>query len=151
MKNSVKHISLLVMAAFLVSGCAVGPNFLRPWVNTPENFRSAPTMAESASFADLPWWQVFRDERLQNLIQQALANNYDLRIAVSRMEQARQIAAQARSQFFPQFNYDGGIARGKNALFGVIAPNDGKTQSSTFIDLSVFWEVDLWGRIRRLE
>ena len=150
MKNSAKHISLLVMAALLVSGCAVGPNFLRPWVNTPENFRSAPTMAESASFADLPWWQVFQDERLQNLIQQALANNYDLRIAVSRVEQARQIAAQARAQFFPQFNYDGGIGTGKNALFGVIAPNEGKTQDSTFIDLSVFWEVDLWGRIRRL-
>jgi outer membrane protein, multidrug efflux system len=150
MKNPVKHLSLLVLAAFLVSGCAVGPNFVRPWVNTPENFRSAPTMAESASFADLPWWQVFRDERLQDLIQQALANNYDLRIAVSRMEQAWQIAAQARSQFFPQLNYDGGIARGKNSLFGAIAPDEGKTQSSTFMDLSVFWEVDLWGRIRRL-
>jgi len=110
----------------------------------PENFRSAPTIAESASFADLPWWQVFQDERLQSLIQQALANNYDLRIAVSRVEQARQIAAQARAQFFPQANYDGGIARGKNSLFGTIVPNEGKTQSSTFIDLSVFWEVDLW-------
>ena len=150
MKNSIKHISLLVMGAFLVSGCAVGPNFLRPWVNTPENFRSAPTIAESASFANLPWWQVFRDERLQNLIQQALANNYDLRIAVSRVEQARQIAAQARAQYFPQVNYDGSIGSGKNALFGSISPSGGKTQDSAFIDLSVFWEVDLWGRIRRL-
>ena len=150
MKNSIKRISLLVMGAFLVSGCAVGPNFLRPWVNTPENFRSAPTIAESASFANLPWWQVFRDERLQNLIQQALANNYDLRIAVSRVEQARQIAAQARAQYFPQVNYDGSIGSGKNALFGTIAPNSGKTQDSAFVDLSVFWEVDLWGRIRRL-
>jgi outer membrane protein, multidrug efflux system len=150
MRNRAKHICLLVMAALLVSGCAVGPNFVRPWANTPENFRSAPTTAESVSFADLRWWQVFRDERLQNLIREALINNYDLRIAVSRVEQAWQIAAQARAQFFPQVNYDGGIARGKNSLFGTIAPNEGKTQSSTFIDLSVFWEVDLWGRIRRL-
>jgi len=150
MKGFFKHISLLVMGASLLSGCAVGPNFLRPWVNTPENFRSAPTIAESASFANLPWWQVFRDERLQNLIQQALANNYDLRIAVSRVEQARQIAAQARAQYFPQVNYDGSIGSGKNALFGTIAPNSGKTQDSAFVDLSVFWEVDLWGRIRRL-
>jgi multidrug efflux system outer membrane protein len=141
---------LVVIAAVLVSGCAVGPNFIKPVDKTPENFRSAPTSAELYSIADLPWWQVFRDERLQELIRQALANNYDLRIAVSRVEQARQIALQARSQFFPQFNYDGGIARGKNALFGVIAPNEGKTQDSAFIDLSVFWEVDLWGRIRRL-
>ncbi len=150
MKNFAKHISLLVMGAFLVSGCAVGPNFMRPWVNTPENFRSAPTSAAPASFADLPWWQVFEDVKLQNLIQQALANNYDLRIAVSRVEQARQIAAQARAQYFPQVNYDGNIGTGKNALFGAIAPNSGKTQDSAFIDLSVFWEVDLWGRIRRL-
>ena len=92
----------------------------------------------------------FEDERLQNLIQQALANNYDLRIAVSRVEQARQIAAQARAQFFPQVNYDGRIGTGKNSLFGAIGPNGGKTQDSAFIDLSVFWEVDLWGRIRRL-
>jgi outer membrane protein, multidrug efflux system len=141
---------MMVVAALVLSGCAVGPNFLRPWVNTPENFRSAPTSVDPFSIADLPWWKVFRDERLQNLIQQALTNNYDLRIAVSRVEQAWQIAAQARAQFFPQVNYDGGIARGKNSLFGSIVPNEGKTQSSTFIDLSVFWEVDLWGRIRRL-
>jgi multidrug efflux system outer membrane protein len=150
MKGFLKHIFLLVIAAFLVSGCAVGPNFMRPWVNTPENYRSAPVGADISSFADIPWWQVFRDERLQNLIQEALASNYDLRIAVSRVEQARQIAAQARSQFFPQVNYDGGIATGKNSLFGSIAPNSGKTQDSAFIDLSVFWEIDLWGRIRRL-
>ncbi len=150
MKRFLKHISFLVIATFLVSGCAVGPNFMRPAINTPENFRSAPTSAEPSSIADLPWWLVFRDETLQNLIQQALTNNYDLRIAVSRVEQARQISAQARAQFFPQVNYDGGIGTGKNALFGSISPNGGKTQDSAFLDLSVFWEVDLWGRIRRL-
>jgi outer membrane protein, multidrug efflux system len=150
MKRMPHYICFVLTAALLVSGCAVGPNFMRPVVSTPDNFRSAPTSAEPSSFADLPWWLLFHDERLQDLIQQALANNYDLRIAVSRVEQARQIAAQARAQYFPQVNYDGGIARGKNSLFGTIAPNDGKTQSSTFIDLSVFWEVDLWGRIRRL-
>ena len=150
MKRFVKHISFLLIAAFLVSGCAVGPNFMRPAVTVPDNFRSAPTSPEPYSIADLPWWLVFQDETLQNLIQQALANNYDLRIAVSRVEQARQIAAQARAQFFPQVNYDGGIGKGKNALFGAIAPNDGQTQASALLDLSVFWEVDLWGRIRRL-
>lgn len=150
MKRFLKNISFLVVTALLVSGCAVGPNFMRPWVDTPDNFRNAPTSADPSSLADLPWWQVFRDDRLQNLIQQALANNHDLRIAVSRVEQARQLALQVRSQYFPQVNYDGGIGTGKNALFGAIAPNSGQTQDSAFIDLSVFWEVDLWGRIRRL-
>ena len=142
--------TMIAIAILVASGCAVGPNFMRPWVNTPENFRSAPASADPSSFADLPWWQVFRDERLQNLIQQALANKYDIRIAVSRVEQARQIAAQVRSQYFPQVGYDGGIASGRNSLFGNISPNSGKTQDSAFLDLSVFWEVDLWGRIRRL-
>lgn len=141
---------MMAITTLLISGCAMGPNFVRPAVNTPDSFRNAPIPAEPASIADLPWWQLFRDDILQGLIRQALTNNYDLRIAVTRVEQARQIAAQARSQFFPQVNYDGAVATGKNALFGGIGPNGGKTQDSAFIDLSVFWEVDLWGRIRRL-
>src|SRR5580698_2892656 len=76
----------------LLPGCAVGPNYKRPAVNTPETFRGE-TPLSTNSFADLPWWQVFHDEQLQSLIREALTNNYDLRIAVSRVEQARQQVA----------------------------------------------------------
>ncbi|HEX4350183.1 MAG TPA: TolC family protein, partial [Verrucomicrobiae bacterium] len=72
-------------------------------MNTPETFRGE-TSISTNSFAELPWWQVFQDEQLQSFIREALTNNYDLRIAISRMEQARAQAAEARSQLFPQID-----------------------------------------------
>ena len=150
MKRRAKQLTLMVLLVFFASGCAVGPNYKRPTVNTPGDFRSAQTPAEQASLADLPWWVIFRDETLQKLITEALENNYDLRVAVTRVEQSRQIAAQARSQFFPSINYDGAIATGRNSFLGTASPNAGATAGSALLDLSVFWEMDLWGRIRRL-
>jgi outer membrane protein TolC len=72
----------------LVAGCAVGPNYKRPAGRFARVFRddNAPT---NTSFADLDWWQVYQDDTLQALIREALTNNYDLRIAVTRVEQAR--------------------------------------------------------------
>ena len=150
MERLLKQTVLLVLLALMAAGCAVGPNFQRAAVNTPDQFRSATTVEGQACFADLPWWQIFQDETLQRLVSEALANNYDLRIAVSRVEQARQISAQARSQFFPQISYDGAVATGKNSFLGSASPSGGKTEGSALLDLSVFWEIDIWGRIRRL-
>ena len=68
----------------LVGGCAVGPNYKRPPINAPAAFRGETTISTN-SFASLPWWQVFQDDTLQILIRTALTNNYDLRIAVTRV------------------------------------------------------------------
>src|SRR5277367_6756717 len=89
----------------LLTGCAVGPNYQRPKVNAPAEFRCAEGASQQASIADLPWWDVFKDQQLKSLVQTALANNYDLAIAVTRIEQSRQIAAQARAQYFPAAGY----------------------------------------------
>ncbi|MFP5212397.1 MAG: efflux transporter outer membrane subunit [Acidobacteriota bacterium] len=170
MERLARYLLLLI---FCVSGCAVGPDYKRPVVDTPVNYRSAVTPAEQASFADLPWWDVFKDETLQRLIAEAMERNYDLRIAVTRIEQSRQIAARARSQFFPQVDYNGAVSRGRNSSFGepasTVTPettvpvigDDGRvttrrigakanTTSSALLDVTAFWEIDLWGRIRRL-
>ena len=74
-------------------------------MNTPAAFRGASGAAQQASFADLPWWEVFKDETLKELIKTSLANNYDLEAAIARVEQARQVAAIARSEYFPAINY----------------------------------------------
>ena len=74
----------------------VGPNYKRPNVNAPAAFRGASGAAQQSSFADLPWWEVFKDETLKELIKTSLANNYDLAAAVARVEQARQIAADSQ-------------------------------------------------------
>jgi multidrug efflux system outer membrane protein len=136
------------LCALFPAGCAVGPNYQRPPVNAPETFRGENEIFTN-SFASLPWWRVFHDDTLQNLIRTALTNNYDLRIAVTRVEQARAIAAQARAQFFPQLNYAGGAGRGQNVSDNMPAPTG--TGGTVFAaDANASWEIDLWGQIRRL-
>jgi multidrug efflux system outer membrane protein len=101
MKFKIKCSLFLVAALTLLGGCAVGPNYHRPAVHTPEGFRFADSQATN-SFGDLPWWQVFQDPILKGYIGTALTNNYDLKQAVARVEQARFQAAVANSAFFPR-------------------------------------------------
>jgi outer membrane protein, multidrug efflux system len=143
-------LALCLSATLLLSGCAVGPNYTRPKVNVPADFRSAEGAAQQASYADSPWWEVFQDEQLKSLIDTALANNYDLAIAVSRVEQARQVAAQARSQYLPAVSYAVGSSDGKNEFVGSVAPGSATTKGAFLALGSVAWEADIWGRIRRL-
>jgi outer membrane protein, multidrug efflux system len=147
----VRSLVVTLLAAMLVlSGCAVGPNYVRPKVNPPAEFRGAEGAAQQASYADLPWWEIFKDEQLKSLIDTALANNYDLAIAVSRVEQARQLAAVARSQFLPAVNYSVGASDGKNEFVGSVAPGSPTVKGAFIAAGSVAWEADIWGRIRRL-
>jgi multidrug efflux system outer membrane protein len=132
-----------------LNGCSVGPNYKRPSTQSPATFRGdvSPT---NTSFADLDWWRVYQDPNLQALVREAFTNNYDLLIALTRVEQARAVAAQARSQFVPEANYSGTVGRGRNVIFGSPFPDKGVTASSAAATLNAFWEVDLWGRVRRL-
>ena len=150
-RNALAILSCLLLncVSLLPSGCAVGPNYQRPKVNVPAEYRDAERVSQQASVADLPWWEVFKDDRLKNLIQTALANNYDLKIAVTRVEQARQIAAQARAQYFPFLNYSLSASDGKNEFLGNVSPNGGQEQGSFAAVATVAWEADLWGRLRR--
>jgi multidrug efflux system outer membrane protein len=133
----------------LIGGCALGPNYKQPTVSKPDNFRFARSQATN-SFGDLPWWQAFQDPYLRDLIGVALSNNYDLKIAAARVEQAREALVATRSPFFPQINYNGDIGRGRNATFNSPFPANGETASSAQINANAFWEIDFWGRIRRL-
>jgi len=140
-------ISLSV--AVLMAGCALGPNYKRPKVDTPDTFRFA-TGQSTNSLGDLPWWEVFKDPILLDLIRTAVTNNYDLRQAVARVEQARNLAVAARAPLFPQIGYGGNLGRGRNADFNSPSPKNGVTESSAVARLDAIWEIDLWGRIRRL-
>jgi len=142
-------VVLGIWSLVLSNGCAIGPNYKRPPIQSPATFRgdSSPT---NSSFADLDWWRVYQDTNLQALVREAFTNNYDLRIALTRVEQARALAMQARSQFVPSVNYNGTVGRGRNAVFGSAFPDNGNTVSSAAATLNAFWEIDLWGRVRRL-
>ncbi len=139
------------LVLLLVAGCAIGPTYRRPAVNTPETFRGQ-AAAETASLADLPWWDVLKDDTLASLIRTALTNNYDVGIALARMEQARAVVVQTRAQFFPGLGYQLEASRGRNAVVGNAAPGQNGSTAGAYIGtLNIAWEIDLWGRVRRLQ
>ena len=139
-----------IICLLVLAGCAIGPNYKRPAVESPAQFRSTPEKGSTNSLANLAWWNVYKDETLKALIQTALTNNYDLRLAAARVEESHAIAVQARSQFFPQIGYDAEAARGRNSGLGTPSPAVRGTANSFLAALNASWEVDLWGRIRRL-
>ncbi len=141
---------LILNSSFLLllAGCVAGPEYKRPAVNAPQNFRGD-TSVQTNSLGDMPWWELFRDETLQALIRGALTNNYDIRIAAARVEQARAILAENRAGYFPQITYAGVAGGGRNAEDGSPFPGLGQTQWYEATG-NVSWEIDLWGRIRRM-
>ncbi len=139
----------LILVACLFTGCAIGPNYLRPEMLMPATHRGQIGVPEATSLADLPWWEVFQDDVLKGLIEEALQNNYDLRTVAARVEQARALAGGARAEFFPQLNYQGGTgrSRGISQFFLPVLPG---TIGDSFLGaFNLAWELDVWGRIRR--
>jgi len=126
----------------------VGPDYKPPKVNTAADFRARIGPSEATSLADLPWWRVFDDKALQTLIATALAHNYELQLAVARIEQARALVGVAASQLYPHIGYQGDAGREK-----AFVPNEQAGGNITFDSFAglfnMVWEVDIWGRIRR--
>src|SRR6202140_4856352 len=101
----------VTIAGGLLSSYTVGPNYVRPTVPVPQNFRAPEPLPppQAASLADLKWFEIFKDEQLQELTRTALVQNYDLRDAVARVEQARANLGITRSNQFPQVGASGDI------------------------------------------
>ena len=141
---------VLLMACCLTS-CAVGPKYRRPTVTAPATFRGS-VDSDPASIADLKWFEVFKDERLQELVRMALVANYDLRDAVARVEAARANLGITRADQFPNLSAGGEITTFRNSASGAIPVPSGLERKRTFgtvaLDLLSF-EVDVWGRLRR--
>ena len=143
-----------VAAAVLIivlGGCMVGPNYRRPPVETPAAFRFEPLDAKAT--ANTRWWEQFGDPVLDDLIREALANNKSVQIAAANIEQALGIVRQARAPLFPQVTYtaEGIRQRLSNATAtGPLPPTIGNPQNAFQLFGGASWELDLWGRIRRL-
>jgi multidrug efflux system outer membrane protein len=138
---SLRRVACAALALAL-SGCALGPDYARPPLPEPPAFRGQPA-PEATSIADLPWWEVFRDEALGALVREAVESNLDLLVAATRVEQARYLAAVTRSELLPQLGYEGDAASGA----GVLAPSrpaDAETEDSFPAVLSLAWEIDIW-------
>jgi len=139
----------LAAAALVAAGCTVGPNFKRPESTAPAQFRGLgpENPPGPASLGELPWWEIFGDPVLQDLIREALRQNYDLRIAAQRILEARSQVTIARSFQFPELN-SSGSAIYSNIQGQLQPPQIGEafTPSAGF---DLFYEIDFWGRFRR--
>jgi multidrug efflux system outer membrane protein len=136
---------LIFLVLLLAAGCAVGPKYQRPEYPVPANHRSdtalpATPAASAQTLPDVKWFDLFRDEKLQELIRTALKENYDLRIAAQRVLAAQAYVTVEKSALYPSVTAQASADRQEGANRGL---------SSFFGGGRVFWELDIWGRIRR--
>jgi len=103
-----KFAAVALLPLLLLTGCTVGPRYKRPTFQPPVNFYTE-EQSKQLSIADSGWWDLFKDPVLQGLIRDALNNNYDLQLAVARVDQERALVGVSRSQYFPQVGYDGNV------------------------------------------
>jgi len=141
---------LLPLVLLSLSGCTlVGPDYVRPTVDTPEAWRVDYTAA--ADVANTRWWDQFDDPVLNQLIDTALRENKDVRIAAARVEEFAARVDIARSGFYPQVGYNGQASRNQASreAFGGIPAGNGRDYNDYSATLNAGWEIDVWGRIRR--
>jgi multidrug efflux system outer membrane protein len=145
MKKTARFLTA-ILGCISLAGCMVGPNYHRPAVQTPAAYRdlsqNPQSQAQAASYADLPWWQVFQDPQLQELIRTALKQNYDLQLATERINASRAQVAVTRSSLFPQVQGSGNFAGGKEGTFQT---------NYNFLTLTAdaAFQLDLFGKLRR--
>src|SRR3984885_14909755 len=142
--------ALAAVLMVFIAGCAVGPNYKRPPVDVPAAYRGEPPQASSdagpESIGDAKWWTVFHDEELQKLVRTALEQNYDLRIAATRVLETQAQLGITRADQFPTVSAGADINTTRNPktpVFPSYQLNAGQ------LDLSAAWELDFWGKYRR--
>ena len=142
---------ITIIISVLISGCMMGPDYLRPKADVPQVFRNTDASAPKLNDV-IDWWRQFQDPVLDALIREGLEKNKSIGIAAANIEQAAAVLTQTRAPLFPQAGYSGAAARQRsseagNPLLFQFVPNP---QSSYQTLASASWEIDLWGRIRRL-
>lgn len=141
--------SFLGVMGLLLTGCTVGPDYLKPDVKTPDAFRYR--ISSGKAYANESWWQLFSDPVLHRLVNQSLAQNWDITIATARVDEAAGVLITRGAPLYPQIGYDGTAQRERlsDELAGektAVSPNPQNLYQPL---LTASWEIDLWGRIRR--
>jgi outer membrane protein, multidrug efflux system len=133
----------------VLAGCMVGPNYKRPTIDAPDVYRgdSRSPLAQSDSLGNEKWWEVFQDPVLQQLIRTALHQNYDVRIAASRVVQAQAQLGITRANQFPMASVGAQSFSERNPKISSSFPP--YEEKAGELDLSVIWNLDFWGKYRR--
>lgn len=138
----------LALAALLLAGCAVGPDYVRPQLDVPAAFKETggpwKTAAPQTIDAGHPWWDAYGDSTLSALIVQANAANQNIRVAEAQYRQAQAITAAARAGFFPSVGLNAGATRAQTNSTGTV-----KLGTTDTLGLGASWEPDIWGAVRR--
>ena len=144
-----RSAALCIAAGALLTACAVGPDYQRPKIESPGEWRI--DYPKAAEVANTKWWQQFGDPALNQLIETALLENLDIQAAAARVDQFLGVLSSTRSQFFPQFGYSGEASRNRASQVGPtpIAPGTNTNYSLYQASLNASWEIDLFGRVRR--
>jgi multidrug efflux system outer membrane protein len=140
------HIAIIIL--LLLNGCTLGPKYKRPTPPVPDTFRGSAADAGAAnqSLGDEKWWTVFQDPQLQALIREALAQNYDIRIAAVRVLQAHAALGITRADQFPTISAG---ASATNERFPRTRVTPAFETSPLQVNLGLAWELDFWGKFRR--
>ena len=148
--NAAKQKLLISIVLILCAGCTVGPNYKRPAVPAPPEYRGLPAdqagKSDAASFGDQKWWDAFQDEALRDLIQTALKQNYDVQIAAARILEARAQLGITRADQYPSV---AASASSVNERLPQSARIPSIETTANQLSLSAAWELDFWGRYRR--
>jgi multidrug efflux system outer membrane protein len=136
-----RKIAPAALLPLLLTGCSLGPKYQRPVFQPPATFYTE-QQTSAISAADQAWWELFKDPVLQELIREALKNNYDYQLAVARVEEQQALLGVTRSQYYPQVAYDANIAGMQSPII--------RNHTYYSYGLSTFWEIDLFGRIRKM-
>ena len=142
-----RRLVAVSLTAAALAGCTVGPKYSRPPVPAPDRYYGMRAPAEEASLANRPWWDLFSDPVLRTLVDEALVNSYDVRIAAARVEEARGRYGVAGGSWYPAVSYGAGVVRGKTSTYSATGDATGNLING---GAAVTWELDLWGRIRYL-
>jgi len=144
-----RKLSTFLLVSLLAGGCTIGPDYQRPVVDTPTEWRV--TTPDAKELADSAWWQQFNDPVLNDLIGVALNDNKDLLIAVARIEEYAGRYGVVRADLFPQLGASTDYSRGRITEAGAnpLSPAYKTTTDSFSATLNTSWEIDLWGRVRR--
>lgn len=142
-----KFANAFLILAVMTSGCAIGPRYHEPVMELPKSYRSYNTLEQGESMVNLPWWKVFEDRTLQELIRETLANNYDLRAAAARVDEAHAMVGVTRAQILPQTDLTSSVSRDRNSQ--VLYPGLDRLTSTFTGGFNTAWELDVWGKIRQ--
>jgi outer membrane protein, multidrug efflux system len=149
-ETQMKNRALAALVAVALAGCTVGPDYVRPAVDAPTAWRI--DYPKAADVANTKWWEQFGDPVLNDLIETALRENRDVRIAAARVDQFIGVLDSSRSQLFPQIGYGADVTRAKSSRVGQPPLPAGADPYFTLYQgsLGASWQLDLFGRVRRL-